>query len=141
MGQWAKGFDAEEVGAARGSLGADAAWAAPRRATLRACRWQRTILGGARRGLRAGSRMTRRLRLGPRLPLRPPTRTHPQVFAAEQSTVIAQLPSMDDDAAPNYFEAPSAGAVQLDVQAFMQVRGLVGQPAAVHARTALDAFP
>eukprot|EP00200_Dunaliella_tertiolecta_P015815 CAMPEP_0202412058 /NCGR_PEP_ID=MMETSP1128-20130828/24089_1 /ASSEMBLY_ACC=CAM_ASM_000463 /TAXON_ID=3047 /ORGANISM="Dunaliella tertiolecta, Strain CCMP1320" /LENGTH=610 /DNA_ID=CAMNT_0049017897 /DNA_START=70 /DNA_END=1899 /DNA_ORIENTATION=+ len=43
-----------------------------------------------------------------------------QVFAAEQSAVIAQLPSMDDDAAPNFFEAPSAGAVHIDKDALME---------------------
>eukprot|EP00983_Pelagomonas_calceolata_P050134 1141822-Pelagomonas_calceolata.AAC.3 len=41
------------------------------------------------------------------------------VFAAEQSAVIAQLPSMDDDAAPNFFEAPSAGAVHIDKDALV----------------------
>lgn len=47
----------------------------------------------------------------------------PQVFAAEQSAVITQLPSMDDDAAPSYFEMASAGAVQFDPQALSsQVR-------------------
>jgi len=43
------------------------------------------------------------------------------VFADEQSAVIAQLPSMDDEAAPNFFEAPSAGAVHLDQQALTGV--------------------
>jgi len=44
-----------------------------------------------------------------------------KVFADEQSAVIAQLPSMDDAKAPNFFEAPSAGVVRFDTGAMMQV--------------------
>jgi hypothetical protein len=47
--------------------------------------------------------------------------TSTQVFAAEQNALVAQLPSMDDDSAPSFFETPSAGALQFDAQALTKV--------------------
>mmetsp|Transcript_13935 Transcript_13935/g.24422 ORF Transcript_13935/g.24422 Transcript_13935/m.24422 type:complete len:625 (+) Transcript_13935:237-2111(+) len=43
-----------------------------------------------------------------------------EVFAAERNAVIAHLPSMDDKDVPAYFQAPSAGAVNLDQAALME---------------------
>ncbi|KXZ51328.1 hypothetical protein GPECTOR_13g815 [Gonium pectorale] len=40
-----------------------------------------------------------------------------EVFASERSAVIAHLPSMEDDAGPGFFEAPSAGAATADLAA------------------------
>ncbi len=84
VGSWAKEFNADEVRACRAL-----------------CSYRRA--GGAG-GWRLHQRAARWL------PARPPA---VQVFAAERSAVIAHLPSMEDDAAPAFFEAASAGAARL----------------------------
>lgn len=40
-----------------------------------------------------------------------------EVFANERSAVIAHLPSLEDQAARAFFEAPTAGVVQTDLAA------------------------
>ncbi|GIL76977.1 hypothetical protein Vretimale_8576 [Volvox reticuliferus] len=46
-----------------------------------------------------------------------------EVFASERSAVIAHLPSMEDDASPAFFEAPTVGEAKTDLDAMEEDDG------------------